>query len=284
MKSDASKATTALALSDLADDRSAEQVFRLALGGEPARAREAQALIRRHPQAALARLQDGRTGLSPYGEHGILEEATSDLSPDDARRHMEVLSSERLAEIIAASGDRPSTAGERAPFQTVIAAMLNDVGETRTGDRTLVSDALFTLLTWAEKLKDREDYEEILDFNVGDIPIRDWLYLSVLLDQIHEGDEEYERIAFGENRGPMDPDEFLEDPMEFHYRLEAIGLVHDTDTTERVRALIAAHDMPTLDDLERARRELTQKREEEQATLFDQSRASAGSTADALEI
>jgi len=134
---------------------------------------EIKRAVRAQPQTALAILaNDVSTGLSPIGKAKALD-AVIGLVGDDERSTVMVrdqFTPSTLIEIMRASGDLPSAVALIADQRVVFEAMIKDAfaGSELPKDRIDLGEYSFILLSWARNLKDRKDWEEMLDLEVGE--------------------------------------------------------------------------------------------------------------------
>jgi len=201
------------------DSSRAADLFRELLNGSQERRAIILQSVAEIKEHALALVQKDELGLTAKGNADVLDEVLGTVKePAEAQKLMQQhLSPARLRELLQARGDLPSVASELAPFEDVLAAILDDVHDdiqrrAETGeDRSHMAlpshvkleeaeddkddeedDAeddepaflqsplpLLKLFSWAVKLRDRDDYSEFLDLSVGHHRVRDLLALAV---------------------------------------------------------------------------------------------------------
>lgn len=153
------------------------------------------ALVQSDVRGALALLQkpSTETGLTVKGAADVLDEVVGQFTdPREAREAMEQhLTPERRVELLAGRGDLPSSAALVADANDVFAAMLEDLADDDIGEDTNV----FLLRAWMqEKFRDRSDYADFLQREVGGRTIRDHLlaliyYEAEYVARIQRGDD-----------------------------------------------------------------------------------------------
>ena len=165
------------------------QLLRNILSNDLAKKREAIAILTQNPGNALALLGLGNDELelTPRGASDVFDEMIGAVKDaEEARELMHMhLTSDRLAELVAGRGDLPSVAALVADIDTLTAAITADMVAAQ--DET---EAFFRAMTWAVKLIDRDDYEEIIDRNIQDHSIRWYLIMAVWNDACCPEDEE----------------------------------------------------------------------------------------------
>ncbi len=230
--------------------------------------REAMSIVATQPQAALAALQSIDAELSPQGAAKILEEVVSN-APDNASATKlvdEHLSKARQAELLAARSDLDSVAADIVSLDVVLQAMRKDLGEniefdeyegedTETkpnstptpsqagvlkqeddeyegvADRTKVLRATYVARSWARKLRDRADYQEILGARlVGQMTFLECLLIGLANDALRELNA-FDEDAPDHHDAPMDQSMFgglaEEENLISDEALEALGLDPD---------------------------------------------------------
>lgn len=143
------------------------------------------ALVQNDFRGALALLQrpPAETGLTLRGAADVLDEVVGQFTdPREARDAMaQHLTSERRVELLAGRGDLPSSAALVADADDVFAAMLADLEDDADEETNA-----FLLRAWMqEKLRDREDYADFLQREVGGRTIRDHLLALVYYEAKH---------------------------------------------------------------------------------------------------
>jgi hypothetical protein len=190
-----------------ADGRKATEVFRDAISGSPETKSKALAIITRIPERALALLQfSDELGLTLQGASNVLDEVVG-VIPDPAEAHrlmMSHLTDDRLLELLLGRGDLPSTAATLVDKETIVRVIAADI-DGAEGE----AEKMLRVFVWAEKLKDRDDWEEILEERIGGETIR-WLLIMFIWNRAgcpnegagDEGAEDGElpgdEIGFGE--------------------------------------------------------------------------------------
>jgi hypothetical protein len=165
------------------------QLLRGILSEDLATKREAIAILTQSPGNALALLGFGNDelGLTARGASDVFDEVVAAIgSAQEARELMHMhLTPDRLAELVSGRGDLPSVAANVADIDTLVAAI--------TADMVTAQDeieAFFRAMTWAVKLADRDDYDEIIERKVQDRPLRWYLIMAVWNDACCPEDEE----------------------------------------------------------------------------------------------
>jgi hypothetical protein len=244
----------------VAGGRKAAEVFRDAVSGSPETKSMALAVIAKSPERALALLQfSDELGLTPRGASDALDEVVGLFkNPAQARRLMKShLTDDRMNELLLGRGDLPSTAATLVEKEAIIRVIAADIDGTE-GE----TERMFRIFVWAEKLKDRDDWDEILDERIGEQTIR-WHLIMFIWNRAgcpkegaededaEEGDSSGDEIGFGEYA-----DVGL-DPFESHWALVAylandeavrldpaelveVGLAHGKAREERERTPVLA--------------------------------------------
>lgn len=240
-------------------------------GHDRQRADEARESIHANPSYALTLVDQGRTSgsLSLFVQSRMVEEILGEVSDlSVAREILEMnMSSEATAEILGVRADLPSVLAQLASPEVIIAALLEDVQSghsPRKKDETTLgfAEIALTLMAWAENLKERPDWEELLDHQVGsegNYTLRNCLLAAVLYEA---GKMEDLTPGHFEDLG-LDPDEALAQLVEL---VEVDGLPKLTD-----------------DDVAEAQKRLRAKRQEFEGAEADLATA-ADAAADDIEI
>jgi hypothetical protein len=154
------------------------QLLRGVLSDDPTKKREAIAILTQNPGNALALLGFGNDalGLTVRGASDVFEEVVGAIGDADEalelmRKH---LTPDRLAELVVGRGDLPSAAALVADIDTLVAAINADMVAAKDE-----AEAVFCAMTWAVKLVDRDDYDEIIDRKIQDHSIRWYLVMSI---------------------------------------------------------------------------------------------------------
>lgn len=127
--------------------------------------REIKKAVGNDPGTALTILSsDNTTGLSCFGRAQALDAVIGLVGDDEASAEMvrARFTSSMLVDIVRAQGDLLSAIAMIAEADIVFDAMLSDAFDTE--DREHFSH--FVLLSWAAKLKDREDWGDMLEQEV----------------------------------------------------------------------------------------------------------------------
>ena len=143
-----------------------------------ARRRAAMDVVRARPELGLAVLQSPKeiTGLNDSGAAKILDELVGFYEdPDEARELLDNnIQPDRQVELLQARGDLPAAAADTVRPDVVLAAIFTDIEDGRL-------ESMLVLMSWAMKLKDRDDWEDILRMEVGELTVFDWLVGAVAL-------------------------------------------------------------------------------------------------------
>ena len=201
--------------------------------------------VRNDPGTALTALGSlyGEAQLPVSMQARVLEEIIVLVNdPNEARELLAShLTPEATAEMIAVMGDRLSAVSQIVDFNVLVAALEMDVG---IKDSTSALEPSLLIRAWAMNLKDRPDWEEELDYEIGSYTLRELLVSAVFYE---EGQEKLHVIT---------PDSWM-----------AVGLDPD-EADELLRRLIERDELPEFDELSIAQarknlRERTQRFEEE---------------------
>lgn len=162
--------------------------------------KEFRALMRQNPVAALQCLESGAIGLTAKGKADALDEVIGAIG-DDTRAAQLVadhMTPSRLVELMVAQRELGSAIILVAGQDLVIQAMMEDIESEIISDD---ANSLYCLRAWALKLKDRKDWDEILEREISDRPLFDWLVWASWLDVgcpdlvlFHTKEEEDEEI------------------------------------------------------------------------------------------
>ena len=157
--------------------------------------------VRDDPKSALAliSLPGEQSGLTNVGRGRVLDFVMAEFpDPEQAREMVEqaILHEDRVA-ILAAHGDLPHAAADVLSLDDVIAAMLHEVEDVKESRHLTEDDYYLSVMlrcgivkAWAFKLKDREDYEELLNRPIdGDLTIRDMVLISIATENGVYGEE-----------------------------------------------------------------------------------------------
>ncbi len=180
---------------------------------------EALSTLRHDPVRALQLLQSPvDSGLSTHGAALVLDEVAAVLPADEAADILaHNMSPARLAELMAERGDLGSTVVLLANRQIVIQALMSDLEDGKS------VDVAVRLKYWAQKLKDREDWEEFLEEIIGEETVR-WYLLMLIWNEAgrpgFEGAPDQEDNEFFESEYAVEEDELPEtiydiDPQKF---------------------------------------------------------------------
>ncbi|MBI2473671.1 hypothetical protein HYV70_03915 [Candidatus Uhrbacteria bacterium] len=137
-------------------------------------------LVNQNPGVALAALREvsGSGSLSLSVQARALEEILVHISsnPERVRQLLnDHLTSETQAEMIAVMGDRPSVACQVVGFETLLAALEMDVSK----DFSSRLEPCLLLRAWAMNLKDRPEWEDELEMEIGGHSLKTWLVFAV---------------------------------------------------------------------------------------------------------
>lgn len=155
------------------------------------------------------------------------------------------LTSELQAEMIAVRGDLPSVMVLIVDPEVVVAALELDTAGVEEDPSTTVSIALL-ILAWALNAKDREDWHELLQQEIGGATLRDLLIAAVYMD-VREKIEE------------ITPDMWVD-----------VGL-DSIDATDRLQELLNEDSLPNFSNLDVAS---ARKRLRELRLTFEQETSS----------
>lgn len=180
--------SNAVALRRLMDGgKEAGRVFADALGLGGREAREtAVAVIRENPGVALEVLGRGNAGLVGIGASNVLDVIAENMKPKDFREEFGgCISDERRHILLAGRADLFSSAVMVASQEDVIASLIESIGLSdpdRDPGADDVSMMLLMVRSWAMKLMEREDYEEILEQMIGKFTLRQHLLFAVCMN------------------------------------------------------------------------------------------------------
>ncbi len=172
----------------VAPDKDVAQMLRLVLSSRET-CNNFGAVVRQDSDKAMravARYRD--LGLSQKGAGTVLDLIVDELEAEDACKLMdEHLTEQQQVELIASFSDRGSSTAIVAVMERVIKAMLHDIQQTielsdeplDAGDSTYFTSEI--LLGWAQKLSYRDDFEEMLDVDMGDYTFKEYIALAVWL-------------------------------------------------------------------------------------------------------
>lgn len=148
---------------------------RLASGTDRVDAKETRAMIRSNPAGALAVL--GNKNMSLWQSANLLDEIVGEVpNPAVAQQLIaDHLSDGYTEELLAIRGDLPSSAAEVVEADRLIGAMLRDIG---VGELDIPARAL-VFMTWSLKAKDRPDWGEILEMEIGVYTVMDLILLAI---------------------------------------------------------------------------------------------------------
>jgi hypothetical protein len=172
--------------------RDAGKIFGRALDGAEEEVREIRAIVRANPETAMVALQNtGATGLSPKGEADALDFILGEVSDSGRARQMmgDHLTPERRVELLQGRGDLPATAAYLADPEDILMALLAEVYDDLTWQSTTFSEedfvsVMISLRAWAHKLKDREDWGDILELEIGEqFTVREFLLADLWIEQ-----------------------------------------------------------------------------------------------------
>ncbi len=128
-------------------------------------------IVRANPVAVIQHIQDHNVGLTLKGNADALDEVIGAIG-DDARA-TELITShmtqERLVELLAAQGELGSAAILLVEQKLLIRALAENL------DKNDDAINLYFLKAWALKLKDRGDWGEILELEISNRTLFDWL-------------------------------------------------------------------------------------------------------------
>ena len=159
--------------------KEAGELFRQALSGKGEIQTNALITIQENPKQAIALLQNyEELGLTPRGSSKVLDLIVEQFKDSDEATQLmqEHLTPESIAQIISASSDLPSSAVIVAPQDSVIQAMMADVGGSIEESPML---SILMIRAWALKLIDRDDYQEILERYLGARKIKEYIVLAL---------------------------------------------------------------------------------------------------------
>lgn len=249
----------------------AGQVFRDLLRQPREQTTEVRLAIRRHPVTALAALKRSseELGLTERGAADALDEVIAEVDTPERPKHetqrllRHGLSRDRLRELLHARGDLGSTAALLADARTVIEAMVTDASEDG-------ADQFFTVRAWAEKLRERDDWDTLLARRIPEIEnraLRDIILACLYHEapQAEEGEDDDERDEENVIGGViLSPDTFV-----------SVGIDPD-DGRACIRTMLQNGTMPefSAEEVMRARLRITQRRRR---------RADAAQTRDVLK-
>jgi len=124
------------------------------------------------PSTALALLDQGRRegSLTITNQVLVIEAVLGRIADASKARQLleNTTSTEAQVEMVSTLGDLPSVLGELVDISVIQEALENE-------------DENY-LLAWAERYKDRPDWEEILEMDVGDHSLRDLLIAQVAIE------------------------------------------------------------------------------------------------------
>lgn len=176
--------------------------------------------VRDNPKSALAliALPSKESGLTSVGRGRVLDFVMAEFPPEEARVMVEeaLLHEDRIT-ILAAHGDLPHAAADVLAIDDVLAAMLQDALDVQARDdagflkddssdesldELMRDSATLTMMlrcgvvkSWLYKLKDREDYDELLECAIdGDLTVRDMALVAIATENGVYGEEAFEMI------------------------------------------------------------------------------------------
>lgn len=155
-----------------------------------------RALVRANPKAALTVLNKpgSETGLSDRGAADVLDAVVGEFGdPDEVRGEIEAsVRPQRQVELLRARGDLPSSAADVVDPSVVLTAVFDEVQEAASYvgslDDGVIDDRVeqqLTLRSWAVKLRDRDDWDEVLEMEVGSWTVFHHLLVAIFLEQRH---------------------------------------------------------------------------------------------------
>lgn len=230
---------------------------------------DVRALVRSNPDVAFAivALPKEKSGLTDRGAADVLEALVGEFS-DEAEvrgRINAAIKTKRQVELMQARGDLPSSAADVISPEVVISAIFEDLANEEWYEK------LFTLRAWAMKLKDRADWQEILETEVDEgWTVFDHLVAAVFL--CASGDENsFDGVP------EIEPD-----------RYDEVGLDRAV-AEERLREMAHMRRLPRIkaSELTKIRLRLAEKRkalEQAPRTLAEQTAAAADAVVEDDEL
>ncbi len=259
--------------------------------------------VRRNPATALAVVAESQseTGLTLIGKARALDEIIGQVGDDSKAVEMidsQIMPSEQH-KLLVVRGDLPSSFAELATPDQVIQAALANVAEIGSSDMMTTA---FELQAWAWKLKDRDDFELILDTDLDEYgtsgTFRDQVLCAIYFeaklsdtfgsvhDSVGDGNNVDLELNTGETleidvdyvRNLSDLEGGLSDLEDMISRdmFEAVG-IHWEDGYSRIREMIQEGGFPYFDTglvtEVLAKRMRTRKKMEEAANLTEEAQA-----------
>jgi len=137
-------------------------------------------IIKEDPVFALEVVMrpSGTTGLTLRGVAEVLDAVVGQIEdPVVAREVIDAtINRNRQVEILRARGDLPSSAADVVDQTVILSTIITDIHNEENFEQ------MFWLRAWAHKLKDREDWDEILEMEVGNTTIKGLLVIAITLE------------------------------------------------------------------------------------------------------
>ena len=219
---------------------------------DPTTAEQARSLVRENPAGALIQLSQVRTSgtLTLARQSVLLEEIVGQIvDPDDASDlisdHLDPVAA---AELIAIRGDLPSVTSTVVDVEVIIAAIVGEVANAPN-----VVSAALRLKAWADKLRERDDWHDLLNRTFGDdgFTLGDYLIVAVYRDNVEpeerlhadddsdDTDEDYDSgfdIDYNAGYPRVSPDVWVD-----------VGL-HPDSSEERLSEMLSSGNLPEFDE------------------------------------
>jgi hypothetical protein len=140
-----------------------------------------RAIVRANPTPALqlVALPHTTTGLSTDDAARILDEVIA-LVPDPveaAALMNDNVAGDRLVELVQSGAGRPTVIAEVVDPKVILASIFSEYGDNDDDEL----EGMFRLRMWANQLKERDDWYEILQMEVAERTVAELLALSVYL-------------------------------------------------------------------------------------------------------
>jgi len=151
--------------------------------------------VRQNPGSALALLSEMRQQdeMNVGAQSRVMELVVGEISNRNEARSLllDNMTDDHVRELHAHRGDLPSVMDDVASADDLVETLLLDLNQYMSGDSTLNS---FYIRGWALKLRDRDDWDELLEKEIFGFTLRDHLIIACYWDSFATGvyDEQYE--------------------------------------------------------------------------------------------
>lgn len=211
----------------------------------------ALAEIRNSPGTALQVLSENSGNLALSVQAKAFDEIIGEVgSPARAQALVKAnFTQAQITELLAARGGLPSAAVFSLSMEQVVSAMLHDM--TDSGAKGREADVVYmaiTVLHWVEMLKERKDWPQILELDVGlvDLTVQDLVLLGFWHQKDHQLSGDREHVVFDRDEGEFLTTDELREQVE-EAELMLLG-IEDTDAAyDRLEELLREYDFtPTM--------------------------------------